>query len=94
VVVQRALKTGITFFTQTRLAKGEELATSPYASGDVPCVLLGRQVHVRRAGDRVSAEATADYGSKRPRGSHWRPGLSHQSNRLLAGRHAANSWTM
>ena len=61
--------TGITFFTNYDSAKGEELAANPYASATFPWFLLGRQVHIRGPVTKVSAEVTADYWSKRPRGS-------------------------
>src|SRR5262249_50158484 len=54
-------ETGITFFTNYDSAKGDELASTPYASATFPWFLLGRQVHVRGPVTEVSAEATADY---------------------------------
>jgi pyridoxamine 5'-phosphate oxidase len=72
-------ETGITFFTNYESAKGDDLAVTPYASVTFPWYLLGRQVHVRGAVSKVSAEATADYWSKRPRGSQLGAWASHQS---------------
>src|SRR5262245_62293971 len=80
-------ETGITFFTNYDSAKGEELAATPYASATFPWFLLGRQVHVRGPVTKVSAEATADYWSKRPRGSPLGAWASHQS-RPIASRAA------
>jgi pyridoxamine 5'-phosphate oxidase len=71
--------TGITFFTNYDSAKGDELAATPYASATFPWFALGRQVHVRGRVTKVSAEATADYWSKRPRGSQLGAWASHQS---------------
>jgi pyridoxamine 5'-phosphate oxidase len=70
---------GITFFTNYDSAKGEDLARTPYASATFPWYLLGRQVHVRGLVTKVSAEQTADYWSKRPRGSQLGAWASHQS---------------
>src|SRR4030088_1058536 len=77
-------ETGITFFTNYDSAKGEELAASPYASATFPWFLLGRQVHVRGPVTKVSAEATADYWSKRPRGSQLGAWASHQSKPIAS----------
>jgi pyridoxamine 5'-phosphate oxidase len=80
-------ESGITFFTNYDSAKGEELAQNPYASATFPWFLLGRQVHVRGPVTKVSAEMTADYWSKRPRGSQLGAWASHQS-RPIASRAA------
>ena len=72
-------ETGITFFTNYDSAKGEDLAATPYASATFPWYLLGRQVHVRGLVTKVPAEQTADYWSKRPRGSQLGAWASHQS---------------
>ncbi len=79
--------TGITFFTNYDSAKGEELASTPYASATFPWFLLGRQVHVRGPVTKVSAEATADYWGHRPRGSQLGAWASQQS-RPIASRDA------
>ncbi|MGB8501174.1 MAG: pyridoxamine 5'-phosphate oxidase [Mycobacterium sp.] len=71
--------TGITFFTNYDSAKGAELAANPYASATFPWFVLGRQVHIRGAVSKVTAEATADYWSKRPRGSQLGAWASAQS---------------
>jgi pyridoxamine 5'-phosphate oxidase len=75
---------GITFFTNYDSAKGEELAAAPYASATFPWFLLGRQVHVRGPVTKVSAEQTADYWSKRPRGSQLGAWASQQSKPIAS----------
>ena len=77
-------ETGISFYTNYDSAKGEELAASPYASATFPWFLLGRQVHVRGPVTKVSAAATADYWSKRPRGSQLGAWASHQSKPIAS----------
>ena len=76
--------TGITFFTNYDSAKGEELATTPYASATFPWFLLGRQVHVRGPVTKVSAEVTADYWRHRPRGSQLGAWASQQSHPIAS----------
>jgi pyridoxamine 5'-phosphate oxidase len=80
-------ETGITFFTNYDSDKGEQLAATPYASATFPWYALGRQVHVRGPVTKVSAGATADYWSKRPRGSQLGAWASQQS-RPIASREA------
>lgn len=75
---------GITFFTNYDSAKGEHLATAPYASATFPWFLLGRQVHVRGPVSKVSAEQTADYWAMRPRGSQLGAWASHQSKPIAS----------
>jgi pyridoxamine 5'-phosphate oxidase len=77
-------ESGITFFTNYDSDKGEQLAATPYASATFPWFLLGRQVHVRGPVTKVSAEATADYWSKRPRGSQLGAWASHQSKPIAS----------
>lgn len=82
---------GITFYTNYDSAKGEQLAANPYASATFPWYQLGRQIHVRGPVTRVPAAATADYWSKRPRGSQlgaWASQQSHpiESRAALLGR--------
>ena len=72
-------ESGITFFTNYDSAKGIELAANPYASATFPWFALGRQVHVRGSVSKVTAEATAEYWSKRPRGSQLGAWASAQS---------------
>jgi pyridoxamine 5'-phosphate oxidase len=76
--------TGITFFTNYDSAKGQDLAAAPYASATFPWFALGRQVHVRGTVRKVPAEATADYWSKRPRGSQLGAWASHQSHPIAS----------
>ncbi|MFN3005013.1 pyridoxamine 5'-phosphate oxidase [Mycolicibacterium wolinskyi] len=72
-------QTGITFYTNYDSTKGEQLAANPYASATFPWYQLGRQVHVRGPVTKVTAEATAEYWSKRPRGSQLGAWASQQS---------------
>jgi len=80
-------ETGISFYTNYDSEKGEQLAATPYASATFPWYALGRQIHVRGPVTMVSPEATADYWSKRPRGSQLGAWASHQS-RPIASRQA------
>jgi pyridoxamine 5'-phosphate oxidase len=80
VLCKNVDETGITFFTNYDSAKGAELAATPYACATFPWYALGRQVHIRGAVTKVSAEVTADYWSKRPRGSQLGAWASHQSH--------------
>ncbi|MGY4711010.1 pyridoxamine 5'-phosphate oxidase [Mycolicibacterium sp. CBM1] len=72
-------ETGITFYTNYDSAKGTELAATPYASVTFPWYALGRQVHIRGAVTKVSLQETAEYWSKRPRGSQLGAWASAQS---------------
>ena len=67
-------------------AKGADLAATPYASVTFPWYALGRQVHVRGAVTKVSPEETAEYWTRRPRGSQLGAWASSQSR--LIGSHA------
>jgi pyridoxamine 5'-phosphate oxidase len=80
-------ETGISFYTNYDSDKGEQLASTTYASATFPWYLLGRQVHVRGPVTKVPAEQTADYWSKRPRGSQLGAWASQQS-RPIASRAA------
>jgi pyridoxamine 5'-phosphate oxidase len=75
---------GITFFTSYDSDKGAELANTPYASATFPWYELGRQAHVRGPVSKVSPQATADYWSKRPRGSQLGAWASHQSRPIAS----------
>jgi pyridoxamine 5'-phosphate oxidase len=79
VLCKNVDENGVTFFTSYDSAKGDELAATPYASVTFPWYALGRQVHVRGPVSKVSADATADYWSKRPRGSQLGAWASEQS---------------
>ena len=70
---------GVTFYTNYDSAKGAELSAVPYASVTFPWYALGRQVHVRGAVSKVSPEETAEYWSRRPRGSQLGAWASEQS---------------
>nr|WP_179474665.1 pyridoxamine 5'-phosphate oxidase [Mycolicibacterium vinylchloridicum] len=72
-------ETGITFYTNYDSAKGHQLAATPYASVTFPWFALGRQVHIRGAVTKVSAEETARYWAWRPRGSQLGAWASAQS---------------
>jgi pyridoxamine 5'-phosphate oxidase len=75
---------GITFFTGYDSDKGAELANTPYASATFPWYDLGRQAHIRGPVSKVSPQATADYWSKRPRGSQLGAWASHQSRPIAS----------
>ena len=79
VLCKSAGDDGITFFTNYDSAKGEQLAIRPYASATFPWYALGRQIHLRGPVIRVPAAETADYWSKRPRGSQLGAWASKQS---------------
>jgi pyridoxamine 5'-phosphate oxidase len=79
VLCKSVNETGITFFTNYDSAKGDDLAATPYASATFPWYALGRQVHIRGVVSKVSAAATEEYWSKRPRGSQLGAWASHQS---------------
>ncbi|KUI04685.1 pyridoxamine 5'-phosphate oxidase [Mycolicibacterium acapulense] len=76
--------TGITFYTNYDSDKGEQLAATPYASATFPWYLTSRQVHVRGPVTKVSAEETAEYWSKRPRGSQLGAWASYQSKPIAS----------
>ena len=76
---------GVTFYTNYDSAKGADLVVTPYASVTFPWYGLGRQLHVRGAVTRVSAEETAEYWTRRPRGSQLGAWASAQS-RLIGSR--------
>ncbi|MDZ4240425.1 MAG: pyridoxamine 5'-phosphate oxidase [Hydrogenophaga sp.] len=72
-------ESGISFYTNYDSDKGDQLAANPYASATFPWYLLGRQVHILGPVTKVTAEQTADYWSKRPRGSQLGAWASQQS---------------
>jgi pyridoxamine 5'-phosphate oxidase len=84
VLCKAVEETGITFFTSYDSAKGAELAANPYASATFPWYALGRQVHVRGAVSKVTAHDTAEYWSKRPRGSQLGAWASAQSRPIVS----------
>jgi pyridoxamine 5'-phosphate oxidase len=77
-------ESGISFYTNYDSAKGEQIASTPYASATFPWFLLGRQVHVRGPVTRVTAEATENYWRHRPRGSQLGAWASHQSHPIAS----------
>jgi pyridoxamine 5'-phosphate oxidase len=77
-------ETGITFFTNYDSAKADDLAVTPYASATFPWYSLGRQVHIRGPVSKVTAKVTADYWSKRPRGSQLGAWASAQSKPIAS----------
>ncbi len=79
VLCKSADADGITFYTNYESAKGADLAATPYASVTFPWYALGRQVHVRGVVTKVSAEETAEYWARRPRGSQLGAWASAQS---------------
>ncbi len=84
VLCKSADETGITFFTNYDSAKGDELAATPYASATFPWYQLGRQIHIRGPVSKVDPQVTADYWSKRPRGSQLGAWASHQSHPIAS----------
>ncbi|BBY45759.1 pyridoxamine 5'-phosphate oxidase [Mycolicibacterium celeriflavum] len=84
VLCKSVTEAGITFYTNYDSDKGAQLAATPYASATFPWYLLGRQVHVRGPVTKVSAEETADYWSKRPRGSQLGAWASYQSKPIAS----------
>jgi pyridoxamine 5'-phosphate oxidase len=79
VLCKSVEESGVSFYTNYDSEKGEQLAAVPYASATFPWYLVGRQVHVRGAVTKVSAQQTADYWRKRPRGSQLGAWASQQS---------------
>lgn len=84
VLCKSADETGITFFTNYDSAKGDDLASTAYASATFPWYQLGRQVHIRGPVSKVAAQVTEDYWSKRPRGSQLGAWASHQSQPIAS----------
>lgn len=80
VLCKSAAADGVTFYTNYDSAKGEQLATMPYASVTFPWYALGRQVHVRGPVSKVDPEETAQYWAWRPRGSQLGAWASSQSS--------------
>ncbi|MBU3751269.1 MAG: pyridoxamine 5'-phosphate oxidase [Mycobacterium sp.] len=84
VLCKSADAEGVTFYTNYDSAKGADLAATPYASVTFPWYALGRQVHVRGAVSKVSAEETAEYWARRPRGSQLGAWASEQSRPIAS----------
>ncbi|WP_237569787.1 pyridoxamine 5'-phosphate oxidase [Mycolicibacterium lacusdiani] len=77
-------ETGIVFYSNYDSAKGAQLNAHPQASATFPWYGLGRQVHVRGTVTKVAPEVTAEYWSKRPRGSQLGAWASHQSSPIAS----------
>jgi len=75
---------GISFYTNYDSDKGQQLAATPYASATFPWYRLGRQIHVRGPVTKVSAQDTAEYWAKRPRGSQLGAWASQQSRPITS----------
>ncbi|MGY4648518.1 pyridoxamine 5'-phosphate oxidase [Mycobacterium sp. URHB0021] len=84
VLCKNVDESGIIFYTNYESAKGADLTAVPYASATFPWFRLGRQVHVRGPVTKVPHEQTADYWSKRPRGSQLGAWASHQSKPIAS----------
>ncbi|MET9026965.1 pyridoxamine 5'-phosphate oxidase [Nocardia sp. NPDC004168] len=70
---------GVIFYTNYDSAKGAQLTALPYAAVTFVWPALGRQVHLRGAVERVSAETTVAYWRSRPRDSQLGAWASRQS---------------
>jgi pyridoxamine 5'-phosphate oxidase len=70
---------GLTFFTNTRSAKGHELAGRPYASLVLLWHAMYRQIRVRGTVRPRSPQVAGDYFASRPRGSQVATRASRQS---------------
>ncbi|GAB3591458.1 pyridoxamine 5'-phosphate oxidase [Angustibacter peucedani] len=70
---------GLTFFTNTRSAKGHQLAGAPYAALVLLWHPMYRQIRVRGPVRQTSPEEAAAYFASRPRGSQVATRASRQS---------------
>ena len=70
---------GLTFFTNTRSAKGHQLAAHPYAALVLLWHPMYRQVRVRGRVEPTTPEQAARYFASRPRGSQVATRASRQS---------------
>ena len=71
---------GFVFFTNTRSAKGQQLASTPYASLVLLWHPMYRQVRVRGSVEPTAADVAARYFASRPRGSQVATRASRQSH--------------
>lgn len=78
---------GLVFYTNYGSDKGRALAARPVAAATFLWLGIHKQVHVRGPVSRVSAEETAAYWARRPRGSQLGAWASDQS-RPIADRAA------
>lgn len=70
---------GLTFFTNLRSRKGQELAANPRATVLFPWIALQRQVVVEGTVEAVAAAESDDYFASRPHGSRIAASVSPQS---------------
>jgi pyridoxamine 5'-phosphate oxidase len=85
VLIKHVDERGFVFYTNYRSRKGDELAANPHAALLFHWERLGRQVRVEGEVARVSAEETAAYVRRRPRGSQLSALASPQS-RVISSR--------
>lgn len=78
---------GLVFYSNYTSAKAHDLNATRYASVTFPWVAMQRQVNLRGATERTSAEETAVYWATRPRGSQLGAWASTQSA-VVASRQA------
>jgi len=72
-------ESGLTFFTNLRSRKGQEIKASPRAALVFPWIALQRQVVVDGAVERLGAEEADEYFASRPHGSRISAVASPQS---------------
>jgi pyridoxamine 5'-phosphate oxidase len=75
---------GLTFFSNTRSAKGHELARTPYAALVLLWHPMYRQIRVRGPVTPTSADDAAAYFAARPRGSQVATRSSRQSQPIAS----------
>lgn len=80
---------GVVFYTNYDSDKGTQLQRTAYASLTFPWIGIERQLTIRGAAEKVSAEMTAEYFASRPRGSQLGAWASQQS-RPISSRAALN----
>lgn len=80
VLLNGLSRQGLTFYTNTRSAKGQELAHRAYASLVLLWHPMYRQIRVRGSVEPTSAEDAAAYFASRPRGSQVATRASRQSH--------------
>lgn len=78
---------GVVFYTNYGSDKARAVEVNPVAAVTFPWIAIHRQVHVRGAVTKVTAEETAAYWAERPRGSQLGAWASDQS-RPVASRAA------
>lgn len=83
VLVRGFDEQGPVFYTSYRSVKSRQLAAKPVAAATVVWLELHRQVRIRGAVERVSAEQSDAYFATRPRGSQIGAWASPQSEALV-----------